>query len=213
MKYRQSPAPQEYYHVFNRSNQKQTIFHDKQDHERFLLVMLLTQYTQPVRNISRLSVQSLTLHKYARSEKLVDIIAFCIMPNHFHLLLFNKTEAGVSKYMQRLLTSYSKYYNQKYGSSGHLFQGRYGRTHISDDTQLLHTSAYIHRNPRELDEWRSDVYHYPWSSAQDYISNNRWDELMTRDIIINHFQNSQEYQDFLNTSPTRLTEAEQEMLQ
>ena len=77
------------------------------------------------------------------------------MPNHFHLILQEVKEGGISQYMQRVLNAYTKYYNKKYEISGHLFQGPYKSVHIKDDPQLLYLSAYIHNNVRELKSWKN----------------------------------------------------------
>jgi len=107
--------------------------------------------------------------------------------------------------MQRILTAYTKYFNAKYGKSGHLFQGPFQIVHVEDNEQLLHLSAYIHRNPREIKEWKDKEHQYTWSSYQDCIAENRWKELLKHQIITDQFSGKKEYQDFVETSGTKLS--------
>lgn len=139
---------------------------------------------------------------------MVELVAFCIMPNHFHLIVKELEEGGIATYMQRVLTAYSKYYNTKYEKSGHVFQGPYGAVHIEDDRQLLHLSAYIHRNPREISKWFNKEDQYPWSSYRDFIGDNRWGNLLLPDIVLGQFKDKKHYHKFVKTSPAKVFEDE-----
>ena len=132
------------------------------------------------------------------------------MPNHFHLLLREKEEGGIGRYMQRVLVGYTKYFNAKYETAGHLFQGRYKAVLVKDDDQLMHLSAYIHRNPRELKAWKGKEERYPYSSLQDYVDKNRWGNLISPDIIAGRFANTPDsnYRDFVRSSPAKLSDDE-----
>ena len=110
--------------------------------------------------------------------------------------------------MQRVLTASSKYYNTKYEKSGHVFQGPYRAVHIEDDRQLLHVSAYIHRNAREISRWFRKEDQHPWSSYQDFIGENRWDNLLLSDIVLGQFKDKKHYHEFVKTSPTKVFEDE-----
>ena len=112
--------------------------------------------------------------------------------------------------MQKILNAYTKYINVKYKKSGHLFQGPYKAVHIKDNRQLLHLSAYIHKNHNELREWRNKEDLYPWSSYQDYIKENRWADLLVTDIITGQFKNKKEYYQFVKTSTAKVFEQELE---
>lgn len=114
------------------------------------------------------------------------------MPNHFHLIVFEREEGGIAKYMQRSLNAYTKYFNTKNDKSGHVFQGTYKAIHISDNDQLLYASAYVHRNAR--------ARNYPWSSFRDFVSINRWGDLLNSKVILEQFDNSQEYKKWADTS-------------
>ena len=210
-------TPGEYYHIFNRAVNKQVIFHDTSDYFRFLFLTLYFQspiiFQQLGRKVKEF-VQSRALDSVEEDEiikkRRVELVAFCIMPNHFHLIVKELDEGGIAAYMQRVLTSYSKYYNTKYEKSGHVFQGPYQAVHVEDNRQLLHLSAYIHRNPREISKWFNKEEQYPWSSYQDFIGENRWGNLIMLDIIIGQFKDKAEYENFVKTSPAKIKQEELE---
>jgi len=209
-------APEEYYHVYNRGMQKQPIFETDADRLRFLFLILVFQGRGSIKNVSReikQSVQSSTLHiDLERSDDIlknrsVELICFCLMPNHFHLLLCEKEEGGIAKYMQRVLTAYTKYFNLKHKKSGHLLQGSYKSVHIEDDRQLMYVSTYIHKNPKEIKNWQNKEEQYYWSSCQDYTLENRWGQLLLTDIILGRFNedvNQGTYQSFVETSVAKV---------
>lgn len=193
---REPRAIGEPYHAYNRGNDRRNIFRDERDYVRFLLSMLLLQSEYAPDKLDRIvhrflkrgvlpfSVEEIT--QIVR-KSYVHIVAFALMPNHFHLLLIEQCDGGISMYMQRLLNSYTKYFNTKRERDGHLFQGAYQSVHVQDDEQLLYLSTYIHRNPRGLPRWRGNEHIYPWSSYQDYISDNRWGALLQPHIVLAHF--------------------------
>ncbi len=203
----------EYYHIFNRGNNKQIIFLNDTDKIRFLILLLLLQSPLELKNIKRLVksyVQSSALHNITETideiikTRYIEILCFTLMPNHFHLTVHELKDGGISKYMHRLLTAYTKYFNIKYEKSGHHFQGPYKAVRIDDNNQLLYLSTYIHRNSRELKGWRNKEDLYPWSSFQDYISNNRWGNLLSCDLILSQFKSKKEYHKFVNSSTAKL---------
>ena len=205
-------APEEYYHIYNRGMQKQPIFETDNDRLRFLFLLFAFQGKNPIKNISReikQSVQSSTLHIRPELEKEIlknrtmELVSFCLMPNHFHLQILEKTDGGIAKYMQRVLTAYTKYFNVRHQKSGHLLQGSYKSVLMEDDLQLMHTSAYIHKNPRELTDWKGKEDKYPWSSFQDYIFFNRWGRLLFTGIILDRYADNKKavlYKNFVDTS-------------
>jgi putative transposase len=138
------------------------------------------------------------------NTRYVELVVFALMQNHFHLIVHEFQEGGISQYMQRALNSYTKYFNTKYGKSGHLFQGPYQIIHIKNNEQLLHLSAYAHRNPREIAQWNNKEHLFPWSSYQDYIKENRWGELLKHQIITEQFSSPEDYRNFVETSGTKL---------
>jgi len=210
-------APGECYHIFNRGVNKQLIFHDNIDRTRFLFIVLYFQSPVVLQNISR-SVKSFVKHSVFNidketeqkiiKDKFIELISFCLMPNHFHFIIKEVKENGIAKYMQRVLNSYTKYYNTRYNKSGHLFQGPYKAVHVEDNKQLLHLSSYIHRNPRELKEWFNKESNYQWSSYQDFVNKNRFEKLLVFDIISEQFKSKNEYNEFVKTSNTKLLKEE-----
>jgi putative transposase len=208
-------APGEYQHIFDRGMQKQPTFEIDADYLRFLFLILTFQGEKTIKNISReikQSVQSRTLHidqdlkKEILKNRMVELVAFCLVPNHFHLMLRELVEGGISKYMQRVLTAYVKYFNLRHDKSGYLFQGKYKSVHIEDDRQLMHTSAYIHKHPCELGSWLGKEDKYPWSSYQDCIGENRFDKLLVTDIITERYieeKGTFSYKKFVSSSPAK----------
>ncbi len=173
---KQSFAPDEYYHLYNRGTEKRTIFLDKEDYEHFLFLMYIcnTEKSIELRNINK---------NFNRGETITDIGAYCLMPNHFHILIREKTEGGVSKYMLKLITAYSMYFNKKYKRTGKLYEGVFKSTHINSDRYLKYLYSYIHLNPAKLisKNWRTSkardintllkyVFSYPYSSLREYIN-------------------------------------------
>src|SRR3989344_3474859 len=173
-------APGEYYHIYNRGVGKKNIFNNDKDRARFLFLLLVLQAPFDLRNTTRLVkdflinlnpfeiLDSNEVQKIIK-ERYVDLIVFSLMPNHFHILVKENKEGGISKYLHRVLTAYTMYFNIRNETSGHLFQGPYKIVHIEDDRQLMHSSAYIHRNPLELGWKLSNLHSYKWSSYSDYI--------------------------------------------
>jgi len=202
----------EYYHIYNRGYGKQLIFLNQKDLSRFLFLILYFQSPVNFPQVNRLTNlydknNNFEVEKEDTEEILsnryIDLISYCFMPNHFHLILKEVKENGISQYMQRIQNSHTKYFNLKYERTGHLFQGPFKIVHIEDNEQLLHLSAYIHRNPREISQWRNKEDFYEWSSYQDYIHKNRWGEILKTDIILDQFDNTKEYRNFTDSSSTK----------
>ena len=202
-------SPDEHYHVYNRGNNKQEIFKDDRDRTRFLFSLLGLQSELALKNMSRLAanfVRTGTLNLEAKNiaeiakKRYVDLVSFSLMPNHFHLILFERDEGGIAHYMQRVLNSYTKYFNTRHEKHGHLFGGPYGAVHIEDNEQLLHASAYVHRNCHTLAKWTGRSSKYPWSSYQDFVAQNRWGELLVRTPILEQFATEAEYNNWVETS-------------
>ncbi|MBI4136349.1 MAG: transposase [Candidatus Vogelbacteria bacterium] len=138
--------------------------------------------------------------KQINKTKKVHLVAFTLMPNHFHLLLQEQNGTGISKYLQRLGNGYTKYFNTKYKQNGHLFQGPYQSVHVNDNNQLLYTSAYLHRNCTELKGWDNREHIYPWSSYADFIGDSRWTGLLKPEVILKQFSDGKDYRRWVNES-------------
>lgn len=150
-----------YYHVYNRGTRKQNIFIQKRDYERFL---------------DRL--------KEYKDKFEVSILAYCLMPNHFHILLKQNTDTPITFFMLRLGTSYAKYFNIKYDQVGSLFQGRFKTKLIDSDEYLLHVSRYIHRNP--ISTPGVELEFFPWSSYSSYVKGVK-NDLVDPSFILDYF--------------------------
>lgn len=201
----------EYYHLYTRGVGKKDIFLDDRDYVRLLFCMLHFQYNENFHKISGLVTNFLhhKSFKFGRrvapeeSNREVEIIAFVLMPNHIHIIALELNPGGIARMMQRALGGYAKYFNTKYKVSGHLFQGAYNAVHISNNTQLLHTTAYLHRNPRELHGWKNKEAEYEWSSLSDFIGANRWGKLLKPEIVLAQFSEKSTYHNFVNKSSAK----------
>jgi putative transposase len=173
-----------FYHVYNRGVEKRELFLDDQDYRVFL--HLLKVYLSPV-EIDKHPLTDLTGFKPVRFRPLsnlnkeVELLCFCLMPNHFHLLIKQSSLDGMSKLLRRVSTTYALYFNQRYSRVGHLFQGIYKAAIVLDEPYLLHLSRYIHLNPKELT--RINPVNYPYSSYSYYSGQKTCDWLNTEFIL------------------------------
>ena len=179
---------EEYYHVYNRGTEKRIIFLDDYDYSRFTLLLYLCNSIDPV-DLGDLLRQGLSLSeifKEERTDTLVEIGAWCLMPNHFHILIKEKAENGISMFMKKLLTSYSMYFNKKYHRTGSLFQGPFKARHLDYDQYLKYQFTYIHLNPIGIIDngWKDKnledkkkaknfLDNYKYSSYLDYCGQDR----------------------------------------
>lgn len=208
-------AENSYYHICNRSNDESTIFSDERDYARFLFFLLYHQASLVFYNLGRyvsyfekhqsFNVEDEVVSRIVAQRK-VALGQFTIMPNHFHLVVQERTKTGdgIPSYLQRIETGYAKSFNAKYKKRGHVFQGRFRAVPIETDEQFLYLSAYIHRNPRALQGWKNKEIAYPWSSYQDFTKRNRWGELLKPGIILDQFPHAEAYRVFVETSTAKL---------
>lgn len=164
-----------YYHVFSRSIAKYIVFNDAEDYSRMTEILDLYRFGNFDHKYSKylqLDVEtqaSLLLDLERENDLLVDIVAFCIMPTHIHLILKQVKDNGISKYMAKVLNSYSRYFNIRHKRLGPLWAGRFKSVLVKKDEQLLHLTRYIHLNPSSAglvgkpDEWE-------YSSYEEYIN-------------------------------------------
>lgn len=201
----------ETYHVLNRGVDKRQIFMDKQDYLRFIHDLY------EFNNQERLESTYYKFRNYgvngktAKNDKkprkpLVDILAFCLMPNHYHMLLSPKVEHGIPKFMQKVNMGYAKYFNQKYKRTGVLFQGPYKNILITSEVHFLHLPFYIHFNPLDLSypEWRENkisnpnkalefLKSYRWNSHLDYLDIKNFPSVLNMKILMEIFGSSNDY--------------------
>lgn len=164
-------APKEYYHIYNRGTDKRTVFEDKADSNRLVALLYLCNSSENVRLANHLNPKSpVDLFATKRSGNLVDICAYCLMPNHFHILLREKREGGVSLFMQKLTTAYTMYFNTRHERAGNLFQGVFKAKHADNDQYLKYLIAYIHLNPvKIIDPTWKDKGISDRGKAQEYL--------------------------------------------
>lgn len=174
-------APQAYYHVYARGASKQAIFLEPVDFEYFL--GLIKRY------LSTKQIFNKTGGIYPNYRTDIELLAYCLMNNHFHLFIFQKNQGKLSEFMKSLMSSYSRYFNLKYKRSGSLFENRFKAALISNDSYLMHISRYIHLNPRS---WKR----YPYSSIKYYRTGNEPEWLHTAKIL-DIFSNREAYVEFL----------------
>jgi putative transposase len=203
---------EESYHVFNRGLNKQIIFKDRTDYSRMLLYLLYFQADVPITNIAYAIKQFLQTKEFSFTEQTVKAIienrtvkleAFALMPNHFHLMVRELKEGGISRYLQRIEVGFTKYFNTKYERSGYLLQGPFQSVHVENNEQALYLSAYIHKNPCEILQWRKQENNYTWSSYQDYVQENRWGKLLSTKLILDQFETKDMYKEFVDDSKAK----------
>lgn len=127
---------------------------------------------------------------------LVEIISYVLMPNHFHLLIRQTSDNGISTFIRRSINSYTRYLNTKRSRVGPLFQGAFKAVRVEDDEQLIHLSRYIHLNPLvSFVVKESEFRNYPWSSLPDYLKGQS--NLIDVDMVLGHFSSPKSYEKFI----------------
>lgn len=165
-------APGVIVHIFNRGNNKEKIFFDEQDYKAFLfrLGLALGFEEKELQKEKLISLPYSRVRIIDTNKKDFGLHAFCLMPNHFHLLIEQTRDTPISRLISKTCTSYAKYVNKKYGRIGHVFQDAFKCVQIIDDSQLMWVSAYIHMNPVKDDLVKNPLL-YKWSSYKDYVEN------------------------------------------
>jgi len=199
----------EIYHIYNRSVENRKIFLDDQDKFRFVHNLFEFNDEMPAVNLyyKKLFSQSyeakprkIEIERQKR-KLLVEILLFVIMPNHFHLLLRQIKENGISNFMHKLGTGYTMYFNQKYKRTGSLFQGTYKAILLNQQKHFIHLPYYIHLNPLDIKfpEWRDRelknykeamgfLENYRWSSFPDYIGKKNFPSVTQREFLNEFFE-------------------------
>jgi len=182
-------VPDEYYHLFSRGVEKRKIFLDKKDYDRFLaLLYILNQEDHfHVSNfLNKGHKNILDLYKQERGQPLVSILAYSLMPNHFHLVVQEIIEGGISTFMMKLLTACSMYFNTKYERSGSLFVHPFRSEHIGDDAYFRYLFAYVHLNCIELFEkgWKENGIKNQ-KRAKEFLENYRYSSYQDLSLLTN----------------------------
>jgi REP-associated tyrosine transposase len=192
------------HHIFNRGTDKRKIFLDDFDYERFLLTMKVAmsvdiggmmKYRNLTKNNATRAQLLVFYQELSSGSKLVDIIAYCLNPNHYHFILMQREDDGITKFMHKLSTSYTNYFNCKHKRSGSLFQGRFKSAHIDSNEYLLYLSAYVNGN-NFIHKHNENIESWPYCSYPDYIGK-RKGNLCNKDVILSQFKdNKQDYKEF-----------------
>ena len=181
-----SYTPDTYYHAYNRGLNGRRIFSNDDDYRAFL------NYGK--RYLSPAIITDPKGRPYAKLHHQVNLLAYCLMPNHFHLLLYQTRPHGMDNLLQRWLTSYVPYFNKRHNRKGPLFQDIYKACDIDNEKYLWHISRYIHLNPLDIKkEWRG----FPYSSIDYYLGNRQADWLNPKKLLDMHREYGQDYDQFV----------------
>lgn len=195
----------ELYHVLNRGVDKRSLFMDDKDRARFVHDLWEFNDTEDAKNVwYRASGYSGFVNHYMEKERIVDLHAWCLMGNHYHLLISERAEGGLTKFVRRLNVGYANYFNERYKRQGTLFQGRSKKILIRTDAHFLHILNYIHCNPLDLARggkgWRDqklvntadalrNLSKYKWSSYLDYSRVHNFPSVLTTELFSDVFKN------------------------
>lgn len=210
-------AEGETYHIYNRGAHKNDLFKTPEDYRRFTLLMYLANtdqsfvmrdlfskyYGQPMEAVFGEQVE----------QNLVDVLAYTLMPNHVHLILRQKSEHGIAKYLKKLFVAYSMYFNLKYDHSGTLLQGRFKSKHVDSEAYFRYIFAYVHLNPLDLaqpgwkevgvkqrDALKKFMNSYCHSSYFDYWVGERSDRKILTTDIPDFLKTQNDFEDLLQWS-------------
>lgn len=180
-----------YYHIYNRGVEKRIIFSDDQDYNVFLgyLKEYLSPPVDPYQFRQELTFKGESFKGIPRQpnnySKEIDLLAYCLMPNHFHLLIKQNSSRSIENFMRSLLTRYSGYFNKRNKRVGSLFQGPYKAVLVDSDEYLLHLSSYIHLNPKEFTDDLLNAH----SSYPEYLKK-RKTSWIKPDLVLSFFSQS-----------------------
>ena len=155
-----------YYHLYNRGVEKRQIFLDEQDYKTYLSYLKFYLSPPPLRGETPKYFPSQQLCNHSQQ---VTLLAYCLMPNHFHLFVKQKGSHSIDFFMRSLSTRYGMYFNKRYRRVGSLFQGPYKAAYIDDELQYLYLTKYIHRNPLTIGYSPQNLKEYPYSSYRNYL--------------------------------------------
>jgi putative transposase len=177
----------EYYHIYNRGNSKQKIFKDKEDYEYFIKLLFISNGKEKF----KFHFLEGNVYDAKRGNQLVGIGSYVLMPNHFHILITELEDSGISKFLHKVSSGYSHYYNKKYERTGSLFEGKFKSEYAYNDRYLKYLFSYIHLNPIKLiqPKWKEEgitnkqkvldfLLDYKYSSYKDYLDIQRQENLI-----------------------------------
>jgi putative transposase len=193
-----------WYHVFNRGVDGRDIFCDENDYRRFLLSMVKFNNLEPIGGLFRGDKcvkpgKEIENNSYCINveDVLVDVACYCLNKNHYHFVLRQKIDDGISKFMQKIGMGYTHFFNIKYARSGSLLQGAYKSVYIKSTEQLLYLSAYVNGNAEihgisQADEWA-------WSSYGDYLGGGN-SKYIKKNIILDEFESINGYRKYFEAT-------------
>jgi putative transposase len=205
-------ANEEYYHIFNRGVDKRDVFMCSADYERFLRSMQEFNRSDPIKSLFHQDIKLKALRasnlRLLEPSGLVEIICYCLNPNHYHFILKQIVERGVERFMHKVGMGYTNFFNKKYARSGSLFQGPFKSVYIETNEQLLYLSAYVNKNHfihgyKEGDNWK-------YSSLNDYLGK-RKNTFCNMKPILNQFGSIKEYKKYMHNNALLMREKKEEM--
>lgn len=179
--------------------EKRNIFTDRWDYSRFLETLNFYRKSPLNMKLSNFRRNKIRKKEPENQKEIVKIFCYCLMPNHFHLLIQQLEDDGISKFLRKVTDSYTRFFNTKHERIGPLFQGTFKAKLIESDEYVLQVSKYIHRNPTSLKNWEDDIRGYPYSSYSWYLSNQEHNFCST-DFILSYFARNNpklDYQTFV----------------
>ncbi len=203
----------QYYHIYNRGVEKRSIFLDKYDFLRFLRGLREFNSVDPIGSIHRNSFNknlnkklSDPTAKFQNKIPLVQVVCYCLNSNHYHLILKQVVENGISSFMKKVGGGYACYFNKKYNRVGALFQGRFKVVHIDSNEYLLHLSSYVNLNNMVHTKISTGKNFMFMSSFSEYIEKDNKNSFCEKNIILKQFKNKDDYKDFAEKSLSSILE-------
>lgn len=182
----------EFYHIYNRGNGKSVIFLDDEDYDRFIKLLYIANSELKFKFRNEIVRNQIDSFDFERGDTLVNILGWVLMPNHFHIILIShrldlcEKYNPITEFMRKISTSYSMYFNKKYGRTGSLFEGNFKSSHINEENYFNYIFSYVHLNPIKLiqKDWKQVgikdknkatlfLKNYKYSSFPDYFLNER----------------------------------------
>ena len=211
--------PNEYYHIYNRTIMNVPVFKDGQNAKRIKQSMLFANSTisskifQFLRDNEKQSEIKFieAMNMLTKGEKLVDILCYAIMPDHYHMLIKERVDGGIINFVRKCDISITKYINMRNKRRGPIFESLFRSKHIDSNEYLTHLSTYIHLNPLDIisgKEWRNhklenwskikkEIINYPWSSLKFFLEDKTDPIVSGEKAILEQFKNKKDYELFL----------------
>ena len=194
----------QYYHVFNRGIDRRPTFTNKREYSRASQALFYYHFASPqlkLANYLKLSGKrrkDIIERQKNNNDTLVSIIAYCFMPNHFHFLLRQNLDKGISDFISRFLNSYTRYFNTRHERVGPIFLNKFKAVRVQTDEQLLHLTRYIHLNPysSHIIEDKKDILKYKYSSLREYLGFEKF-EICQKKEILSFWDDKKSYEKFI----------------